>query len=150
VVEAAGVPKPPPPPTFVLDPSLALSWFFADDHDPYAKAVGRRLASASAVVPATWPLEVANAILATERLRRSTPAQASAWLGYLRDLPIVIDPDTAGRAWSATLDLGRQHAISAHDAAYLELALRKSLPIATLDDVLRAAAREIGIKAYTP
>lgn len=145
-----GSSRPPGPPAFVLDCSLALNWFFADERDPYAKAVGKSLATSTAIVPSLWPIEIANVILAAERAQRCTSAQAATWLGYLAELPITLDPDTSARAWSSTLDLGRQHGLTAHDAAYLELALRSRLPIATLDDVLRTAASGIGIKAYTP
>ena len=137
-------------PSFVLDCSLALSWFFADEDDAYAKAVGKSLATTAAIAPSIWPLEVANSVLAGERRRRSTPEQASTWLNYLRGIPIVIDGETGAHAWSGTIDLGRQHALSAYDAAYLELAIRRGLPIATLDDLLRKASKKVGVKAYQP
>lgn len=103
-----------------------------------------------AVAPALWPLEVANAVLMGERRQRSTEAQAAKWLGNLSSLPITVDDETAARAWSDVLRLARAHRLSAYDAAYLELALRRGLPLATLDDQLKAAAAAVGVAAYRP
>jgi len=139
-----------PMPTFVLDCSVALGWFFADEGAAFAKAVASSLATTRAIAPSIWPLEVANAILMGERRRRSTPAQASAWLASLRTLPIAIDDETTSHAWGTSLDLGREHSLSAYDAAYLELAIRKHLPIATLDGVLKGAAKKLGVRAFEP
>ena len=85
-----------------------------------------------------------------ERRRRSTPGQASTWIASLRALPIAIDDETRSHAWGTTLDLGREHALSAYDAAYLELAIRKNLPIATLDGVLKGAAKKVGVRVFEP
>jgi predicted nucleic acid-binding protein len=137
-------------PTFVLDSSIALSWFFADEGGAFAKGVANSMATARAIAPSIWPLEVANAVLVGERRRRSTPGQASTWLAFMRVLPIVIDDETRSHAWGTTLDLGREHALSAYDAAYLELAIRKNLPIATLDNVLKGAAKKLGVRAFEP
>jgi predicted nucleic acid-binding protein len=135
---------------FVLDGSLALAWYFKDEADPYADAVAARFPAARALVPVIWPLEVANAVLMGERRYRSTEAQATKWLGYLGSLPIAVDDETNDRAWGELLSLGRAHRLSAYDAAYLELALRRSLPLATLDDKLKAAASAAGVPAFVP
>jgi predicted nucleic acid-binding protein len=97
-----------------------------------------------------WPLEVANAVLMGERRQRSTEAQAAKWFGYLRSLPIAVDDATNDRAWGEVLSLARTHRLSACDAAYLELALRRGLPLATLDDQLKAAATALGVPAFAP
>ena len=130
---------------FVLDGSLALAWYFKDRADPYADAVAAR-----AAVPLIWPLEVANAVLMGERRQRSTEAQATVWLGYLASLPIAVDDETNDRAWGEVLSLARAHRLSAYDAAYLELALRRGLPLATLDDKLKAAASAVGVPMFAP
>jgi predicted nucleic acid-binding protein len=137
-------------PAFVLDCSVTLRWFFADEVDAYADAVAHVFPSASAIVPGIWPLEVANALLMGERRKRSTIAQASKWLDHMRSLPIAVDEDTTARAWSEIVSLGRSQGLSAYDAAYLELALRRGLPLASLDERLKGAADAIGVNSYQP
>ncbi len=135
---------------FVLDGSVTMAWFFRDEADAYAEAVEDSLAHAQAVVPALWPLEVANTLVVGERRKRSTEAQAATWLNYLRVLPIIVDDETAIRAWDDTLSLARAHQLSAYDAAYLELALRRGLTLASLDDRLKDAAAGVGVVGYKP
>jgi predicted nucleic acid-binding protein len=107
------------------------------------------MASAQAFVPELWPLEVANALLVGERRKRSTQADTMTWLGFLASLPIAVDEETRAYAFGSTLSLARDHSLSAYDAAYLELAMRRGLPLATLDDKLKAAARAVGVPLYT-
>lgn len=140
----------PPARTSVLDGSVTMAWFFKDETVAYAEAVEDSLAGAEAVVPALWPLEIVNTLVVGERRKRSTEAQAATWLSYLRALPIAVDDETALRAWGDTLSLARAHQLSAYDAAYLELALRRSLPLATLDERLKEAAAAVGVGEYTP
>src|SRR3954447_490725 len=126
-----------PKPGFVLDNSIAMAWSFEDETDEYADAVLDRLATTHAVVPALWPLEVANALLMGERRKRSTEAGTIKWTGILAKLPIVIDNETNAHAWSDTLSLARGHNLTSYDAAYLELSLRRGLPLATIDGKLK-------------
>lgn len=135
---------------FVLDNSIVMAWSFADEVSNYADDVLDRLIIVRTVVPMLWPLEVANALLMGERRKRSTEAEAIRWIGILNRLPIVIDDETNTRAWSDTLALARGHKLSAYDAAYLELAVRRKLPLATLDDRLKAAATAVGVALYDP
>jgi predicted nucleic acid-binding protein len=121
---------------FVLDGSVTMAWYFKDEMNNYADAVRDGMDQNQAVVPSLWPLEVANTIVMGERRKRSTPAQAATWLSFLSVLPIVVDAETTARAWGDTLGLARAHNLSAYDAAYLELAMRRGLPIATLYDRL--------------
>jgi predicted nucleic acid-binding protein len=102
------------------------------------------------LVPRLWQLEVANVLLVGERRKRCTQADTSNWLSYLSALPIVVDSETESRAWSDTISLARQNSLSECDAAYLELALRRSLPLATLDSQLESAARAVGVAIYRP
>jgi len=134
--------------TFVLDCSLAVAWFFEDESDAYSQSIEDSLASASALVPTLWPLEVANALLMGERRKRATEAKVTTFLGLLKSLPIIYDDETANRAWHESIHLARTHQLSVYDAAYLELALRRSLPLATLDAKLKAAADAAGVPAY--
>src|SRR3954471_5758479 len=94
---------------FVLDGSVSLAWYFKDELNNYANAVRERLDHSRAVVPALWPLEIANAVLMGERRKRSTQAQAATWLGILAAFPVVIDDQTQSRAWSDTLSIARVH-----------------------------------------
>lgn len=135
---------------FVLDGSVALAWYFRDETDPYADAVAAAFPGVRAFVPVIWPLEVANAVLMGERRKRSTAAQAAKWLSYVNSLPIEIDDATTARAWTEVLSLARAHQLSAYDATYLELALRRGLPLASLDGGLKTAARAVGVSEYKP
>lgn len=137
-------------PEFVIDCSVVLSWYFADEADDYGNAVAVRLARSQAIAPSLWPLEVANALVMGERRKRSTVAQATAFLAHLVGLPIVLDDATPTHAWGTTLQLARTHHRSAYDAAYLELALRRGLPLATLDGPLAKAAAKTGIARFQP
>jgi predicted nucleic acid-binding protein len=136
--------------TFVLDGSVAVAWFFEDEANAYAQAVEDSLISATALVPILWPLEVANACLVGERRKRTTEAKIAQFLALLSSLPITIDEETNAHAWSEVLHLARAHALTTYDSAYLELALRRGLPLASLDDPLKAAARAVGVAEYTP
>lgn len=137
------------PDEFVLDGSVTMAWYFKDEENDYANAVRAGLGVSRAVVPSLWPLEVANTILVGERRKRSNQAQAAAWTGLLASLPITVDDETAMRAFSDILNLGRTQNLSAYDAAYLELAMRRGLPLATLDARLKAAAGAVGVPIYS-
>src|SRR5512135_424260 len=102
------------------------------------------------LVPRLWHLEIANVLLVGERRGRCTQADTTAWLSFLSGLPIVVDVATEAHAWTDALALGRQHGLSAYDAAYLELALREGIPLATLDARLEAAALAVGVARYQP
>jgi len=139
-----------PPARFVLDGSVTLAWLFADEQDPYADAIVARLPGVSMLVPRLWHLEVANVLVVSERRGRCTQADSTNWLGFLAGLPIVADTETERRAWSDTIGLARQHGLTMYDAAYLELAVREKLPLASLDKQLKAAAKAIGVLAFQP
>lgn len=132
--------------SFVLDASVALSWCFEDEADAAGDAVLRRLAAGSAAVPGIWPLEVANVLLGAERRQRITAAESARFLNLLEALPIEVDAHTAARAPREILTLARTHALSSYDAAYLELASREGIPLATRDKRLAAAAATLGVR----
>jgi predicted nucleic acid-binding protein len=134
--------------TFVLDGSVALAWCFSDEADAYADAIARKLPDSGAVVPGIWHLEVANAMLVGERRERCDQADTAKWTAYLASLAITVDEQSGDRAFSDVLALARAQNLSAYDAAYLELALRLGLPLATLDKRLKAAAASVGIELY--
>ncbi len=134
----------------VLDASVTLTWLFADEGCAYGDDLAREMPSSRAVVPHLWHLEIADAICVGERKRRVTPRQSQAFLADLRSLPITADHQSAVGAWEHTLPLARLYQLTAYDAAYLELALRRGLPLATLDDSLQKAAMSAGIALYEP
>lgn len=136
--------------TFVLDCSVTLSWLFVDEQDAYALSVLRSLTQARAVVPAIWPLEVANGLLMAERRQRSTEADTTAWLQTLASLPIEVEEAPAALTFSQVVSLARGHQLTSYDAAYLELALRRKLPMATMETKLREVAQRIGLTTYRP
>lgn len=133
----------------VLDNSVTMSWCFPDEQDPYAQDVLRALPGTAAAVPTLWPLEVANILLVGERRGRITQADSATFIGLLEGLPIHIDDETSEHAMKASLSLARAQNLSVYDAAYLEFALRRGLPLATLDDKLKAAAAAVGVTAYS-
>ena len=113
-----------PPEGLVLDCSIVMAWYFADETSDYADDIAQQLPDQMAFVPLNWPLEVINTLLVGERRKRSTQAQAARLIKNLAALPITLDDETNLQAWSSTLGLAREHNLSAYDAAYLELALR--------------------------
>ncbi len=141
---------PPPPPTIVLDGSVVLAWFFEDEQDDYADSVQDAFPAVTAVVPSLWPLEVANVLVVGERRKRTTEAKSARFLTLLGSLPISVDGQTASRAWGDTIRLARAHELSVYDASYLELATRTGIPLASLDDKLKAAALAVGVPLYKP
>ncbi|MBF8258810.1 MAG: PilT protein domain protein [Actinobacteria bacterium] len=130
---------------FVLDCSVAMAWCFEDETNPYTEAVLQDLADTGAVVPSIWPLETVNVLLVAERRKRISKAQSRRFVELLQALPIAVDDVSAARVWDGVLSLAREQQLSAYDAAYLELAMREGLPIATLDAALRKAAKRCGV-----
>ena len=134
---------------FVLDASVTVAWCFPDEPTHYTRSVLKSLGPGfQAVVPGLWPVEVANVLLVGERRKRSTQADTATWLGFLRALPIIIDDETNDRIWADTLSVARAQSLSTYDAVYLELAMRRGLPIATLDDKLKTAASMVGVPLF--
>ncbi|MBJ7327762.1 MAG: type II toxin-antitoxin system VapC family toxin [Chthoniobacterales bacterium] len=133
--------------SFVLDCSAALPWVFADEVTAGTDRLLDELAAGEqALVPASWPLELGNVLLGAMRKKRIDQAGVETFFSRLGDLEILVDVETADRAWDKTLDLAQQHRLSAYDAAYLELAMRRGVPLATLDKELAAACRAAGVK----
>jgi predicted nucleic acid-binding protein len=122
---------------------VALAWCFADEQEPYAVAVLRLLEIRTAIVPSIWPLEVVNAFANAERRGRLQPARTGELIAEIAKLGIEVDSHTSSQAWKETLTLARRHGLSVYDAAYLELAIRESLPLATLDQALAKVARRV-------
>lgn len=133
---------------FVLDCSVTMAWCFDDKSTAYTNRVRDELINLRAVVPSLWPLEVANATLVGERRKRLSEARTRRFLTLLAALPITIDDETSHRAFRDLLPLARAHKLSAYDAAYLELAIRRGLPLASLDTKLKSAAAATGVGLF--
>ncbi len=131
--------------SFVLDCSVAVTWCFADEASPLSDALLNRLEERGALVPQLWHLEIGNVLLQAERCGRLTSADVTARIHLLGKLPIATDSETAIRALQDVLSLARQHGLTTYDAAYLELAARRGLPLATRDHALRRAAEHSGL-----
>jgi predicted nucleic acid-binding protein len=130
---------------FVIDASVALAWCFDDEATDATRAVLDRFEDERAEVPSLWHLELANALAMGERNRRITPARASEFIALIDGLPIVIDERTPNVALSTVLELSRREQLSAYDASYLELAMRRGVPLATKDKDLARAANHLGV-----
>jgi predicted nucleic acid-binding protein len=127
---------------FVVDSSFALAWVLKDETTPETDKVLNSLGQgAKAFVPALWRWEMANALLMVERRKRATIAEINGHLLLLRSLPIELDETAYEQAWSVTFSLAQKHKLTSYDAAYLELAMRRLLPLGTLDSELAAAAK---------
>lgn len=127
---------------FVLDASVTLCWAFADEEHPVATAALDRIQCGEAHVPGLWWFEVRNSLVVNERRGRLTEADTSSFLRNLTQLAIHVD---RAPAEAALLMLARQHRLTIYDAAYLELAQRDGLALATLDAALRQAATMVGV-----
>jgi predicted nucleic acid-binding protein len=128
---------------FVLDASVTLAWCFEDEATQDTDAVLERLTEDVAIAPALWELEVVNVLLLAERRGRITESQSARFVALLTQLPIHVD--SAGTDMGAVLAAGRHHRLTAYDAAYLVLAEREGIPLATLDAKLRTAAQAAGV-----
>lgn len=129
----------------ILDSSATLAWIYGDETTEAIRQVFDAIADNGALVPVLWRLEVANSLTMAVRKRRIDPDFRRAALADLALLDITTDPQTDSYAWTDTLNLADQFRLTLYDAAYLELARRRILPLATLDQELRTAATTIGV-----
>jgi len=135
---------------FVIDNSVIMAWCFEDEGNSYAEAVLESLESGEAFVPAIWPLEVGNVLLAAERKKRLSRAAVVRFLVLLGGLPITVEQETPERMLKEIVALARENGFSTYDASYLDLAMRLDLPLATLDVSLAKAARKSQVVAFEP
>jgi len=131
--------------SLVLDSSITIAWAYNDETTPQVLGVFDRLIANGAWVPSLWRIEVANVLEMKVRGRRNDAVFRDNALTNLSLLPISIDQETDRQAWGATLRLAERHRLTLYDAVYLELALRRGIPLATLDIELRAAAKAEGV-----
>jgi len=129
----------------VIDASVALSWVYSDEHSAVSDALLARVSHEGAVVPSLWRLEVANSLQTGIRRKRIDAAYRDSSIQIFLRLPIEIDLETNDHAWTTVLHLADMHQLTVYDAAYLELAVRRRLPLATRDEDLAAAASSAGV-----
>ncbi|MCG8505070.1 MAG: type II toxin-antitoxin system VapC family toxin [Sphingomonadales bacterium] len=134
---------------FVIDCSPVLAWFFDDEISDYSEAVLRHLESrAPAIAPRLWQLELTNGLVVGERRRRSGLTAPESFLRFIQALNVSFDDSIPEVA--VLLDVAREHRLSVYDSVYLTLAIRESLPIATLDKQLAQAAEASGVGLWSP
>lgn len=133
---------------FVVDNSVVMSWCFKDETNNYADTVLDNLTELVAFVPSIWPLEVVNVLLVAERQKRLSESDSIRFLTLLFQLPIIVEYERP-EMMKELLALARSNHLSSYEASYLELAMRKGVPIATLDKKLIEAAKKIDVPILT-
>ena len=135
---------------FVIDNSIVMAWCFNDDKDDRAYAVLESFEHSEALVPAVWPLEVGNALIVAERRLRLSRATSACFLELLGALPIRVEQESPERMFKEVVSLAREQGLSTYDASYLDLAMRRGLPLATRDAALAQAAKRCEIPLFEP
>lgn len=130
---------------YVLDCSVAMTWFFDDEYTASTDALKEMLRNGCVIVPTIWPFEVANVLWSTERQKRIKPYQSEKIKHLIQKLPIEVDSQHDSDPLGNTLELAREYDISVYDASYMDLSLRLGIPLASLDNKLRTAATSAGI-----
>jgi predicted nucleic acid-binding protein len=132
----------------VVDASVSAAWFLPDEATPFTEAVLSATALAEVWVPALWLLEIGNLMLNAQRRQRITVAKRLELIAAAEGLRLRVDREPVSlRSIDA---LAERHRLSSYDAAYLELAIRRKLPLATLDAALLAAMPAEGVAAPVP
>jgi len=131
--------------TFVVDSSVTVAWCFEEERTPATATLLAQAMNFGAAAPSLWPLEVLNALLMAEKRKRLDSTRRHELISALQSMPITLDTETATQAWSTTTRLAERHRLTLYDAAYLELAQRLELPLATLDADLRQAAKNLSV-----
>ena len=133
---------------FVLDCSVAANWFFKDETSPAAQAALDAIRTEPAIVPGLFFVELANVLTVGERRGRLKRAEADIALRFMNALRLETDTRPPGQFLHRIIELARNQALSAYDATYLDLAIHSGLPLATLDEPLRKAARKCGVALF--
>jgi predicted nucleic acid-binding protein len=132
----------------VVDTSYAISLALDEGDVPDAATVIEHIATTGMHVPSLWRFEVGNVLLIAVRKGRISAARRLEILADFEALPVTVDEASATRAWSTGMDLAERHGLTIYDAAYLELALRLALPLASRDSELIDAARAEGVSVF--
>lgn len=136
---------------FVLDNSVTMRWCFENTSTPYAEQVLEQLlVGQQAHVPVLWLYEVVSVLAKAQRTALISADRVHGFLEDIRSLDIMVDDENFGHIFGDVHRLAIDHGLSGYDAAYLELAIRKGLPLATLDEDLKTAAQAAGIDLFQP
>ena len=135
-------------PAFIVDASISAAWFLPDEATKQTEAMLHATATHEVWVPALWLLEVGNLLLSAQRRTRRTADKRRELAAAATALRIKVDREPV--AIRALDDIAARHGLTAYDAAYLELALRRGLPLGTLDGALIAAMGKAGVLAASP
>lgn len=131
----------------VVDASVTLSWCFPDEQAPVSlKVLDALRTGASALVPAFWALEILNSLLIGEARGRISPEQTKSFLQDISALRPILDNASLDQVFGPVQALCRMYRLTPYDALYLELAMRAQCPLATLDELQRDGAKELGIE----
>ena len=133
-------------PTLILDCSMAMAWCFSDEGTEETTRIQDRMVAETAIVPAHWFLEVVNVLAMAEKKNRISAVDSTRFVQLLATLQIELDDRFPARVFDHVLPLCRSHQLTSYDAAYLDLAVRTQLPLASLDDRLRSAAISLGVQ----
>jgi predicted nucleic acid-binding protein len=134
----------------VIDSSIALTWCFEDEASPESDKLFERVRDDGAVVPGLWHLELGNILLQAEKRGRIGAGDVAVRLDLIAELPISVDHETTARAWREILTMARAEGLTTYDATYLELAVRRGLPLLTKDNELARVARRLGVEVLPP
>ena len=132
----------------VIDASVALAWCFPDEASAYADRILVALEGHAVLVPALWSVEITNAVLVAERRKRVKQPEIRRFVELLDALTVIIDSQAITESMSNILTIAREYGLSAYDAAYLDVAARHGVPLATLDSALQRACRKAGIETF--
>ena len=133
--------------SFIVDASVGFAWVYPGQTTPDTDHLLNEVAAgATVVVPALWYLEMSNVLLIAQRRHRLTVLQRKAALGKLTAMQFIVDEEGTRHAFGKTSELAEKYGLTIYDATYLELALRRSLPLASRDQALKNAAKQCGLK----
>lgn len=129
----------------VLDCSVTMAWCFSDEASKHSLSILELMEKAEAHVPNIWPLEVANILWFSEKKHRIDRVQSHRFRTLLNEMSIIVDKTTSELAMWEIFEMARDLDLTIYDTAYLELAVREKLPLATLDGAMQTAARRLGV-----
>jgi predicted nucleic acid-binding protein len=134
--------------SFIVDASVGFAWVDQGQATPETDHLLNEVAAgATVIVPALWFLEMSNVLLIAQRRRRLTAGQRKAAMEKLTAMQLTVDEAGSRNAFGKTSELAEKYGLTIYDATYLELALRRSLPLASRDEALKNAAKQCGLKA---
>ena len=133
----------------VIDASVTLAWCFPDEASDYADGILLAMEGHAILVPALWSVEITNAVLTAERRKRIKQPEIRRFVELLDGLTVIVDSQSVTENVNNILPIGREYGLSAYDAAYLDVAIRHGVPLATLDSALQKAGRKAGIEIFS-